>query len=132
MQNQISSAEKYLFGVAAFVLAVVSGIGFYLIGAKPKIQSLVVSGHSHTLLFAFGAILFGLLMRVAGTGEGAKRWLGFWFTLTFLGPISLIYAGVTGSTALLKWTSPLFYGSFVALWLLMAWMVANAGNSQSQ
>lgn len=44
-------------------------------------------------------------------------------SLTYLGPIALIYAGFTGKTGFLMYTSPLFEGSFVVLWALMAYFL---------
>jgi len=116
-------SEKYLFVVSASVITVFSALGFYLIDAEPKIKSLVVSGHNHILSFAFGAILFGLIMMNLEIKESTKKWLSIWMSLTFLGPLGLIYAGIFGDTSMLTVTGALFEGSFVLLWLILLYFI---------
>ena len=121
--NQLTLSEKIIFGTAIFVIVAFSALGFYLIDAEPKIKSLVVSGHNHILSFAYGAILFGLLLGKITLPESRKVLLAVWMSLTYLGPLDLIYAGISGNTSLLSLTSPLFMGSFVALWFIMFYLL---------
>ncbi len=116
-------AEKYLIIVSSLVLAIFSGFGFYLIRGQPAIKDLVVSGHNHTLSFAYGGILFALILANLNISEEMKTWLAYWMSLTFLGPIALIYAGLTGNTSILQYTDIIFQGSFVVLWILLAYFV---------
>lgn len=109
--------EKIIFGGAALVIFIFSSLGFYLINGEPPIKSLVISGHSHILLFAYGAILFGLLLSKVRATDSLKKILAILFTLTYLGPLDLVYAGQSGVTKLLAYSSPLFMGLFVVLWL---------------
>lgn len=108
--------EKVIFGAAALVIAAVSAVGFYLIQGEPAIKQLVVTGHNHTLSFAYGAILFGLLLRHVAISERRKLVLAWWMSTTYLGPIALMVAGMLGRTDFLMFTSPVFEGSFVVLW----------------
>ena len=119
----MTKSEKYLVGISALIIALFSALGFYLIEGAPKIKSLVASGHNHMLSFAFGAVLFALVLSKLNVGGGVKKWLSIWMVLTFLGPLALIYAGFTGNTGMLQFTSPLFMGSFVLLWLWLAYAV---------
>jgi len=121
------SAQKYLFTVSSLVLAIFSSLGFYLIRGNPPIKTLVVSGHTHMLEFAFGAILFGLILNLTKVSDKAQMWLSIWMSLTFFGPGALIYGGLTGNTSFLLYTDALFQGSFVVLWVLLAYMVARVG-----
>lgn len=113
--------EKIIFGSATFIVAAGSIFGFYLVQGEPAIKSLVASGHSHVLSFAYGAILYGLLMRRLTFFERTKTALAAWMSLTYFGPIALILAGLTGNTGFLMYTSPIFEGSFVLLWMIMAY-----------
>ena len=115
--------EKIVFGVAALVITAGSAFGFYLIQGEPVIKSLVASGHNHLLSFAYGGILFGLLLGRIGIAETKKWWLAVWMSLTYLGPVALIYAGLTGKTGFLMYTSPPLEGSFVVLWALMVYFL---------
>lgn len=108
--------EKVIFEAAALVIAAVSAVGFYLIQGEPAIKQLVVTGHNHTLSFAYGAILFGLLLRHVAISERRKLVLAWWMSTTYLGPIALMVAGMLGRTDFLMFTSPVFEGSFVVLW----------------
>lgn len=111
--------EKVIFALAALVIAGVSAIGFYLIEGEPAIKQLVVTGHNHTLSFAYGAILFGLLLRHVMVSEKKKMMLSLWMSATYLGPAALMAAGVLGRTDFLMFTSPVFEGSFVLLWAIL-------------
>lgn len=117
-------AQKYLFTVSSIVLAIFSSLGFYLIRGTPPIKTLVVSGHTHMLEFAFGAILFGLVLGKTQVSEKVQSALAIWMSLTFFGPLALIYAGMVGNTSFLATTDALFQGSFVVLWLILAYFVA--------
>lgn len=128
----MAKSEKYLVGISALVVVVFSALGFYLIEGAPKIKSLVVSGHNHMLSFAYGALLFALILSKLAISDRAKKWLSLWMSLTFLGPLALIYAGFTGNTGILTFTSPLFMGSFVLLWLWLAYAVFSQSSSQEQ
>lgn len=123
-ESRLTGSEKLIFTIAIIVITVFSALGFYLIDAEPKIKTLVVSGHNHILSFAYGAILFGLLLRFTGLPETVKRWLAVWMSVTYLGPLALIWAGLSGKTDILQFTSPLFMGSFVVLWLILAVQLA--------
>lgn len=120
---ELQKSEKILFGIAAFIITAFSAFGFYLIQGKPKIASLAAAGHNHVLSFAYGAILFGFLLRFLMVPERRKLALAWWMSLTYLGPIALIWAGLTGNSAFLKYTSPVFEGSFAILWLILFWML---------
>lgn len=119
-------AQKYLYTVSALVLAVFSSLGFYLVRGTPPIKDLVVSGHNHMLSFAFGAILFGLVLSKTKASEKVQKWLAVWMSLTFIGPGALIYAGMVGNTGFLTTTDALFQGSFVVLWLILGYFVAKS------
>ncbi len=119
-------AQKYLFTVSAIVLAVFSSLGFYLVRGTPPIKTLVVSGHTHMLEFAFGAVLFGLVLSQTKVSDKVQKWLAVWMSLTFIGPGALIYAGMTGNTSFLSTTDALFQGSFVVLWLILGFFVAKS------
>jgi hypothetical protein len=118
--------EKILFGLSALIIVAAGALGYYLIDGEPAIKGLVSSGHNHLMSFAFGAILFGLVLNWLNVSEQKKMWMGYWMCATFLGPIALIYAGFSGQTALLKFTSPIFNGSFVILWFLLAIAIFNS------
>ncbi len=122
--GKLSGSEKYLIIVSALVIVIFSALGFYLIDGAPKIKSLVAAGHNHILSFAYGALLFAWVIRRATVSEGVKKGLAVWMSLTFLGPLALIYAGFTGKTGLLDTTGVLFEGSFVVLWLIAAYLIA--------
>lgn len=130
--SSLSGSEKYLLGISSLVIAIFSGFGFYLIEAQPAIKALVVSGHSHIIEFAFGAILYAILLGKLGLGENARTWLSIWMSTTFLGPLALIYGGITGNTSMLATTSILFEGSFVLLWLIAAYSVFTSRPSESK
>ncbi len=117
-------AQKYLIIVSSLVLAIFSSLGFYLVRGNPPIKNLVVSGHAHMLEFAFGAILFALALNITKISDRTQKWLAIWMSLTFFGPGALIYAGMTGNTGFLSVTGALFEGSFVVLWLILAYFVA--------
>ena len=117
--TKLSRWEKLLYGIAILIIVVFTGLGFYLIEGEPAIESLVASGHNHILSFAYGAILFGMLLGRTAINDMSKWWLSVWMSLTYLGPLALIYAGFTGQTGHLSVTSPLFMGSFVVLWALL-------------
>ncbi|MEK7520968.1 MAG: hypothetical protein AAB560_02720 [Patescibacteria group bacterium] len=117
------TSEKILFGSAAAVIGVFSALGFYLIEGEPVIKSLVITGHNHILSFAYGAILFGLLLKIVNLTEPRKIVLSVWMATTFFGPLALICAGFTGNTSFLPVTSPVFEGSFVVLWLIIFWLL---------
>lgn len=69
----MTTSEKILFGSAAAVIGAFSALGFYLIEGEPAIKSLVVTGHNHILSFAYGAILFGLLLKAVNPGGVAQN-----------------------------------------------------------
>jgi len=117
---------KYLVGISAVIIAVFSSLGFYLVRGTPVSKELVASGHNHILSFAYGAILFALLLKKLDVSNTVKWILAVWMTLSFLGPLDLIYAGFTGDRAYLSFTSPAFNGSFVVLWLAMAYFVVTS------
>lgn len=54
--------EKIIFGIVALVITAGGAFGFYLIQGAPVMKTLAVSGHNHLLSFAYGGILFGLLL----------------------------------------------------------------------
>lgn len=116
-------AQKYLFTVSSLVVAIFSSLGFYLIRGNPPIKALVVSGHTHMLEFAFGAILFGLVLNLTKVSEKVQTGLAVWMSLTFFGPLALIIAGMIGNTSFLSVTDALFQGSFVVLWLILGYLV---------
>lgn len=119
----MQKSEKIIFSIAVLVIVIFSAFGFYLIEGEFKIKSLAVSGHAHVLLFAYGAILFGLLMKIVDISEFKKRVLAVLMSLTYLAPIALIYAGFTGSAAILQITGPIFEGLFVILWAKMLYLI---------
>ncbi len=121
--EKITGSQKYLFVVSALTIAIFSALGFYLIDGEPKIKSLVVTGHNHILSFAYGALLFAFVLSTLSVPETRKKLLSIWMSLTFLGPLSLMYAGFTARTGLLEITGPLFEGSFVLVWLIVAFLV---------
>ena len=119
----MQKSEKIIFSIAVLVIVIFSAFGFYLIEGEFKVKSLAVSGHAHVLLFAYGAILFGLLMKTIDIAEFKKRILAVLMSLTYLAPIMLIYAGFTGNTAVLQVSGPIFEGLFVILWAKMLYLI---------
>lgn len=127
---ELGKWEKYLFSVSAGTIALFSGLGFYLIHGTPKIKSLVASGHNHMLSFAFGAMIFGLIVHLLGLSEKQQRYLSIWMTISFLGPLFLIVAGVTGYTKFLVYTDAVFQGSFVVLWVILISYILSSGKKK--
>lgn len=125
----MQKSEKIIFSIAVLVIVIFSAFGFYLIEGEFKIKSLAVSGHAHVLLFAYGAILFGLLMRALDISEFKKRALAIAMSLTYIAPIMLIYASFTGSTAILQISGPLFEGLFIVLWAKMLYLLLKQKSS---
>lgn len=124
--DKLSGYEKYLYLVSSLMIVLSGALGFVLIYTKPQIESLMASGHSHLIGFAMAAILFGYLLRFISLSTGEKWIMAVWTSLTFVGPLTLIYAGYSGTTSMLKMSGIIFEGSFVLMWLVMIFALAKA------
>lgn len=117
----MTTTTKQLFYVpAAFIIAIGSLLGFYVIHGEPKIEGLVSSGHGHLILFALSAIIFvHALTHVEGLTDKAAMWLALLTLISYILPIGLLVAGYTGETAHLRWTTPLGGIPLAFNWLLL-------------
>lgn len=119
--EKTDSWEKLIFAASAGIIVFLSLLGIYLVKVEipEPYGHLVKAGHSHGLCFAFAAIFYTLLLEKVKISLKFKKYLSYWVLITFLGPLGLLFAGLTRRMNFVTITGIVGDGSFVLLWLVL-------------
>lgn len=115
------SWKKTTYLAAGLMIVLMALVGFYLTEADLSVSAehLVKAGHGHGMGFALATLLYLFLLDKLSLSQKTKNLLSGWNILTFLGPLGLVLAGLTGEKSFLPYTSILGEGSFLLLWVLL-------------